>query len=282
MAMIGADTSLGSTAVQPADEEKKFKISLAAWSLHNTFRTQWYNFDLPRVCREDFGIDGLEFVNQFFDLPNYSSLKELKRRADHYGVNLLLIMVDNEGDMSHPDKKERMQAAINHRKWVDIAHFLGCHSIRCNLGHNDEGTPEERIERAAESFSSLLEYSEESGLDILIENHGGISSLPDKLISLMKQVNNPRFGVLPDFGNFYEVDKYEAMKALMPYAKKAVSAKCYDFEPDGSHRHHDLDRMMEIVLASGYSGYVGIEFEGRNQDEWEGVLACKKLLERHR
>jgi L-ribulose-5-phosphate 3-epimerase len=280
MAAVGATASLSSAAAQDSGQEKKFKISLAAWSLHNTFRTLWHNFDLPRICSEDFGLDGLEFVSNFFDLPSYASITELKRRAEHYGVNMLLIMVDSEGDMSHPDRKERMQAATNHRKWVDIAHFLGCHSIRCNFGYNQVGTPDERVDRAAESFNALLEYSEGSALNVIIENHGGVSSMPDKLISLMKKVDNPRFGTLPDFGNFTEVDKFEGIKALMPYAKKAVSAKCYDFEPDGSHKPYSLDRMMEIVLAAGYNGYVGIEFEGHN-NAWEGVMACKRILERH-
>ena len=280
LAAMGANTPLSGAAAQASSRENKFKISMAAWSLHRTFRTTWFNLDLPRICREDFGIDGLEFVSNFFDLPNYQYLKELKKRAENNGVKLLLIMVDSEGDMSHPERKERLQAATNHHKWVDIAHFLGCHSIRCNFGYDRQGTPDERVDRAAESFSSLLEYSEGSGLNIIIENHGGVSSMPDKLLSLMKKVDHPRFGTLPDFGNFTEVDKYEGVKALMPYAK-AVSAKCYDFEPDGSHKPFDLDRMMEIVLAAGYDGYVGIEFEGLRQDEWEGVLACKKILERH-
>ena len=281
LATVGATSTLNSAYAQVGGQGgKKFKISLAAWSLHKTFSRTWYNLDLPRICREDFSLDGLEFVSNFFDLPSYQYLRELKRRAGHNGVNLLLIMVDSEGDMSHPDRKERVQAATNHRKWVDIAHYLGCHSIRCNFSYNQVGTPDERVDRAAESFNWLLEYSEGSELNILIENHGGVSSMPDKLVSLMKKVDNPRFGTLPDFGNFTEVDKYEGVKALMPYAR-AVSAKCYDFEPDGSHKHFDLGRMMEIVLASGYRGYVGIEFEGLYQNEWEGVLACKKILERH-
>ena len=281
LAAVGTAAPLNSAGTQAGGQgERKFKISLAAWSLHKTFGRTWYNLDLPRICREDFGLDGLEFVSIFFDLPSYQYLRELKRRAEHNGVNMLMIMVDSEGDMSHPDRKERVQAATNHRKWLDIAHFLGCRSIRCNFGYNQVGTPDERVDRAAESFNRLLEYSGGSGLNILIENHGGVSSMPDKLISLMKKIDNPRFGTLPDFGNFTEVDKYEGVKALLPYAG-AVSAKCYDFEPDGSHKPYDLDRMMEIVLASGYRGYVGIEFEGLYQDEWEGVLACKQILERH-
>ena len=261
--------------------EKKFKISLAAWSLNRTFRTTWTNLDLPRIAREEFGLDGLEFVNSFFDLPNYHYLRELKRRAGHHGVNLLLIMVDREGDMSHEDRQEREQAAINHRKWVDIAHYLGCHSIRCNAGYTRVGTVDERVARAAESFRLLVEYADQAGINVIIENHGGYSSMPEKLVSLIKQVGHPRFGTLPDFGNFPpEIDRFEAVKKLMPYAK-AVSAKCYDFAPDGSHPAFDMDRMVETVLATGYSGYIGIEFEGQQMSPHDGVMACKRVLERH-
>ena len=281
LSAIDAETNLTKAFAQGAGPKKKFKISLAAWSLHRTFKKSWFNLDLPRICREEFGIDGLEFVNTFFGLPLYSYLKDLKKRAADYGVHLVLIMVDNEGNLSHQDKAERMQAVVNHRKWVDIADFLGCHAIRCNFGRSKVGTPQEIVSRSAESIRALVEYADQAGINVLVENHGGISSIPKHVISLVKQVDHPRFGTLPDFGNFPdEIDKYEAIKALMPYAK-AVSAKCYDFEPDGTHKAFDLDRMIEIVLAAGYHGYVGIEFEGKRQSQHDGVLACKALLQRH-
>jgi len=190
-------------------------------------------------------------------------------------------MVDGEGDMSHPDKAERRQAVINHRKWIDIASFLGCHAIRANAGYVEEGSLEERADRCAESFSSLMEYANQCGMEVTIENHGKFSSDPEWLTSVMKKVNNPRFGTLPDFGNFPpEMDKYEAVRKLMPYAL-AVSAKCYDFDQAGNHAAFDLGRMMEIVLAAGYHGFVGIEFEGEKNTPYEGVLACKKALEKY-
>ncbi|MBN2290544.1 MAG: sugar phosphate isomerase/epimerase [Candidatus Glassbacteria bacterium] len=289
-AAAGALAALGAAAgrAEAAPEQtgssagKKFKISLAGWSINSTFRKEWTCLDLPRIVREEFGLDGLEFVNSHFDLPLFGYLKDLKQRAADYGVELVLIMCDNEGDMSSEDKQERMQAAINHRKWVDIAHFLGCHAIRGNFGYTKAGTAEERIARCAESYRSLVEYADTAGMNVLIENHGGLSSYPETVVSLMKLVNHPRFGTLPDFGNFApEVDKYQAIEALMPWAK-AVSVKCVDFEPDGSHPAWDLDRMVEIVLAAGYRGFFGIEAGSRQGRHKENVLACKALLERHR
>ena len=284
LAALGAQDHLieSASANTGSPAGKKVKISLAAWSLNSTFKKEWTNLDLPRIVGEELGLDGLEFVNSHFDLPRYGYLKDLKKRAGDYGVDLVLIMCDGEGDMSHEDKNERRQAAVNHRKWVDIAHYLGCHAIRGNFGYTKAGTPEERIARCAESYRSLVEYADAADMNVLVENHGGLSSYPEHLVSLMKQVDHPRFGTLPDFGNFArEVDKYQGIEALMPWAK-GVSVKCVDFEPDGTHPAWDLDRMIKIVLDSGYRGFFGIEAGSRQGRHRENVLACKALLDRYR
>jgi len=172
-----------------------------------------------------------------------------------------------------------VQAARNHRKWVDIAAVMGCHAIRCNI-QGDESDPNAMRERAAESLGLLLEYAGGAGVDIVLENHGGLSSNAAWLASLVELVNSPHLGTLPDFGNFPpEADKYDSVARLMPHAK-AVSAKCYDFGPDGNESSIDFARMIEIVKAAGYRGYVGIEFEGERLSEREGILSAKALLER--
>ncbi|MEE8586899.1 MAG: sugar phosphate isomerase/epimerase family protein [Acidobacteriota bacterium] len=259
---------------------KRFRISLAAWSVHKAFFAgDMKMIDQPAFCRE-MGIEGLELVNSFFPSPQYAYLQEFRRAARENGVETLLIMCDREGDMAHPERRDRMQASKNHRKWVDIAHTLGCHSIRCNSGSGRRGD-KQAIQRAAESFYPLCEYAAQAGLNVVIENHGGLSSFADDLIQLMEAVGLPNFGTLPDFGNFPEgIDRYQSVKKMMPYAK-AVSAKCYDFDPQsGEETKIDYTKMMDIVLSSGYSGWVGIEYEGGRLSEKEGVAACRKLLER--
>ncbi|OGG01122.1 MAG: hypothetical protein A3F83_13405 [Candidatus Glassbacteria bacterium RIFCSPLOWO2_12_FULL_58_11] len=286
LAAGGALAALGEALPAKADAaagEKKFKISLAAWSLHNEFRTTWTNLDLPMIAREEFGLEGVEFVNSFFEAPRLVYLKELRKRADHYGVELVLIMCDGEGDMAHEDQREREQAVISHYKWVDAAHFLGCKAIRGNAGYTTAGTVDERVKRCAGSYRKLCEYADQAGINVLIENHGGFSSIPEKMLAIMKQVDHPRIGTLPDFGNFPpEVDRFAAIKALLPYASTSVSAKCYDFDAQGRHIAFDMDRMIKEVIDSGYhSGYIGIEFEGEKTSPHDGVLACKKYLERY-
>jgi sugar phosphate isomerase/epimerase len=255
------------------------KISLAAWSLHNAFFAKELDqLGMLKTCAE-LGIHGFELVNTFFPSPQYAYLRHVRKQAGEMGVELLLIMCDLEGFMAHEEKEKRVQAARNHRKWVDIAAVMGCHAIRCNI-QGDESEPNAMRERAAESLGLLLDYAAGTGVDIVLENHGGLSSNAAWLASLVELVGNPHLGTLPDFGNFPpDADRYEGVATLMPHAK-AVSAKCYDFGPDGAETTIDFGRMIEIVTGAGYRGFVGIEFEGGRLSEREGIVAAKALLER--
>jgi sugar phosphate isomerase/epimerase len=200
------------------------------------------------------------------------------------GTQGVLIMCDGEGMMGHSDRAVRMKAAANHRKWVDFAAELGCHSIRTNMYPDKNPTTPGEIDAflryCAESFTNLCEYARPLNLNVIVENHGGISSNPEVVVRLMKAVDLPNFGVLPDFGNFPTgIDRYEAVRKLMPYAR-GVSFKCYDFNSDDRETTIDMDRMMKIVLEAGYHNWVGIEFEGNRLTEFEGVQAAKSFLDR--
>ena len=255
------------------------KISLAAWSLHKAFFAKEVDqLGMLDTCAE-LGITGFELVNTFFPSPQYAYLRHMKKRADAAGVELPLIMCDLEGDLGHPERDKRLQAAHNHRKWIDIAAVLGCHAIRVNA-RGDESDPAAMRDRCAEALTPLLDYAAGTGVDVMIENHGGLSSDPDWLCSLMELVNSPQLGTLPDFGNFPpETDRYSAIEKLMRHAK-AVSAKCYDFGADGDETKIDFARMMQIVKDAGYRGFVGIEYEGERLAERDGIVACKSLLDR--
>jgi L-ribulose-5-phosphate 3-epimerase len=263
----------------------EFKISLAEWSLHKALQKgEMTNLDFPSVAREKYGIDAVEFVNQFFkDKAHDSSyLKELKKRANDNGVTCVLIMCDGENNLGSDDQAARTKAVDFHKAWVDAAVELGCHSIRINTGSNYSPS---KLDTIADGCSRLTEYGVSQNINIIVENHGGPSSDPDALIALMKKVNSPRFGTLPDFGNFaknkrgiYTIDVYDAIARMMPYAK-GVSAKSYDFDSGGREAHLDFTRILKIVTDSGYHGHVGIEYEGSKLGEPEGIIATKKLLE---
>lgn len=272
-----------------AQDEKGplFKISLAEWSFHRALSARKMdNLDFAKTAKDDFGIDAVEYVNQFFKdkAKNQSYLMDMKQRADDLGVKSLLIMIDAEGNLGDADEKKRVQAVENHFKWVEAAQFLGCHSIRVNA--HSKGTPEEQMKLAADGLRRLAEFAVSHKLNVLVENHGGLSSNGQWLSGVMKMVDLPNCGTLPDFGNFpasgkQSYDRYQGVTELMPFAK-AVSAKTHDFDAQGNETHTDYRKMMKIVLAAGYHGYVGIEYEGSKLPEPEGVRLSKALLEKVR
>jgi sugar phosphate isomerase/epimerase len=264
---------------------RKFRISLAEWSIHRAIGSRMItNLDFPRIAREQFGIEGLEFVNGLWEAPTQDYVSELKKNMAQTGTKGVMIMCDGEGLMGHSDRAARLKAADNHRKWIDIAAELGCHAIRTNMYPDKQpSTPAEIaqfIEYCADSFRRLCEYAKGAGINVMIENHGGISSDPAVVTRLMKTVDLPNFGTLPDFGNFpKEIDRYDAIAKLMPFAKGA-SFKCYNFGPDGKETTMDMDRIMKTVLDAGYHNWVGIEFEGERVSEFEGIQAAKRYLDR--
>jgi sugar phosphate isomerase/epimerase len=270
-----------------ADAEPLYKISLAEWSLHRTLRAGTLDaLDFPRAAKEDYGIDAVEYVNQFFrdKAGDQQYLGDLKKRAADLGVKSVLIMIDGEGALGHAEEARRKQAVENHYKWVEAARFLGCHSIRVNA--QSSGTYEEQLGRAAEGLRQLAEFGAKHEINIIVENHGGLSSNGAWLAAVIKKVDHPRCGTLPDFGNFRlgrgeEYDRYQGVRELMPFAK-GVSAKSHDFDEQGNETRTDYRRMMKIVLDAGYRGYVGIEYEGSRLSEPEGIKATKTLLERVR
>lgn len=260
-----------------------YRISLAQWSLHRTLRAGELDpLDFPVFTRERFGLDAVEYVNTFFAdrAPDHLYLNELRRRADGAGVRSLLIMVDGEGRLGDPDHDARAQAVERHRPWVDAAARLGCHSIRVNAA--SEGTREEAAALVADGLARLTDYAAAVGLNVIVENHGGLSSDAAWLAGVIRRVDHPSCGTLPDFGNFTLADgsRYDAycgVAELMPFAR-AVSAKSYDFDEHGNETSIDYRRMMEIVVDAGYDGYVGIEYEGDRLPEVEGIETTRDLL----
>lgn len=260
-----------------------FKISLAGWSLHLAFFSKKLDYlEFPVIARRDYGIGAVEHVNQFWkDKANDRDyLNGLKTRAADNGVTNVLIMCDNEGHLGDPDDAKRGQAADNHRKWLDAAKFLGCHSIRVNA--HSVGSREEQARLAADGLRKLSEFAQPLGLNVIVENHGGNSSDGGWLSGVIKSVGLPNCGTLPDFGNFKEYDRYKGVDEMMPFAK-GVSAKSNVFNDKGDEAETDYVKMMDIVVKKhGYHGFVGIEYEGRALSEPDGIRATKALLERIR
>lgn len=272
--------------VLAAQERGRFAISLAQWSLHRTLKAGTItNLDFPRVAQEDFGISAVEYVNQFFkeQARDMAYLKDLQSRTQTLGVKNVLIMVDGEGMLGHPEDAERAKTVDNHKQWVEAAKFLDCRAIRVNAA--SRGSREEQEKFAADGLRALCEFADPHGISVIVENHGGLSSDGSWLASVIKRTGHPRAGTLPDFGNFRisreeEYDRYKGVAELMPFAK-GVSAKSNEFDADGNDTGTDYERMLDIVIASDYRGHIGIEYEGRTLSEADGIKATKALLERH-
>ncbi len=269
-----------------------FEISLAEWSLHVAIRDKktMTNLDFPKVARRDFAIGAVEYVNQLFmdKAKDQKYLNTLKDICDGEGVKSILIMCDREGNLGDPDNAKRKLAVENHHKWADAAKFLGCHSIRVNAATGNQGSYEEQQKRAADGLSSLSDYCTPLNLNVIVENHGGLSSNGAWLAGVMKLAGRETIGTLPDFGNFVidrktgeEYDRYKGTEELMPFAK-GVSAKAHEFDEQGNETSTDYLRIMKIVKEAGYRGHVGVEFEGGKMDEYAGIRLTKALLEKVR
>lgn len=284
-AQLGSGFALGQTVF--AKKDPPFLISLAEWSLHRAlFAQRLDNLDFAKTAKQDFGITAIEYVNQFFKdkARDLKYLGEMKKRAHDLDVKILLIMIDGEGALGDPDKIKRTQAVENHYKWVEAAEFLGCHSIRVNA--HSSGSYDEQIEYASEGLRRLTEFGAKNKTNVIVENHGGLSSNGSWLSSVIKKVGHRGCGTLPDFGNFnlgggQQYDRYKGVSEMMPFAK-AVSAKSHDFDDSGNETRIDYRRMIKIVNAAGYKGHLGIEYEGDRLSEPDGIRATKRLLEQIR
>jgi sugar phosphate isomerase/epimerase len=271
-----AGTGLGSVTLadgaegKPARAAAQDDISIAQWALVREVREGvWKTIDFPKIAREVFDINGIEFVNTLFEVPTYSYLRTLRRNAEKHEVAMVLIMVDNEGETCDPGKEERIQTVINHRKWIDIAKYLGCHSIRTNCRGPRDVPKDQALDWAADCYNRLLEYAANAGIGVLIENHGGLSNDADWMVSLFEKVDNPCFGSYPDWRSpGREFDNYEYLRKMLPYA----GGMSYRNQPT----EEQTAKMIKLCQDSGYRGWYGIESSGRDE-----IRRGKELLQKY-
>ncbi len=288
---LAAGVAIGGLSLASSCSEQRplFSISLAQWSLNRRLFSGDLNaLDFPQFAKSNFGITAVEYVNQFFmdKAQDRAWLGDLKSRCDGEGVRSLLIMCDREGNLGDPDTAARTMAVENHYKWVEAAQFLGCHSVRVNAG--SAGTYDEQRALATDGLRRLSEFAADFDLNVIVENHGGLSSNGQWLAAVISGVGLDNCGTLPDFGNFFitrqppdEYDRYRGVTELMPFAK-GVSAKSYGFDAEGNETTIDYRRMLRIVLDAGYRGHVGVEWEGMAPGDVEGIRLTQQLLERIR
>ena len=263
--------------------EDLFNISLAQWSNHRALRKgDFNNMAWPEYTKKTYGITALEYVNQFFKdkAKDAAYLGELKKRVSDLGMTNVLIMVDGEGSLGAGTDASRQKTVDQHKQWVEAAKFLGCHSIRVN-SHGEGATDDEKAANCVKGLTALSSFAEDHQINVIVENHGGLSSNGAWMSKVLADVGLDNCGSLPDFGNFHGYDRYKGMEELMPFAK-GVSAKSHDFDEHGEETKTDFKKMLGIMLKHKYHGYVGVEYEGGKLSEDEGIKATKALLEKCR
>jgi len=292
--LMGAGALAASPLLAHGTREKALQISLAQWSLHRSFNKGDLDpVDFASIAMEKYNIDAVEYVNGLYPGKGKDEnfWSQMKTRSDDAGVKNLVMMVDDEGELGAASEKKRLQAVENHYKWVHAAKLLGCHTVRVNAF----GDSDREIYRMAimDGMSRLADYASGVDMNIVIENHGLFSSDGALIAGIIKEVNRPNFGSFPDFGNWClsakwgttqgecdkVYDRYKGVAELLPYAK-AVSAKSYNFDEQGEDRKIDYYKMMKIVKESDYKGYIGIEYEGTEKSEHEGILITKELMKK--
>ena len=287
--------SAAALAAMPAASAAKPQagISLAAWSFSGSFfQGKWKLLEMPGILRDRLGIPALEHVNQFFENPTLNYLQKLKKAFADHGVKSTILMVDHEGSTAAVEKAERKQAEIQHRKWIDTAHYLDCESVRINVygGPPDWKQDKDLVDRAAETIHWMLDYAKGSGLNIIVENHGRSSSDPDVLVALVKKVNHPKFGLLCDLGNWNKGDdRYANVRKTLPYAR-GLSVK--GMLGENVDPAFDMEKLVRTALDNGYSGWWGLEVgprvprdsklsaDERFELEVKTILAAKALVNR--
>ena len=280
--------------------EPFFKLSLAQWSMHKMI---WDDGVDPYSFAEkakEWGFEGLEYVSALYykELEPLDFSKEAmaafveksNAEATKHGMKNLLIMIDGQGDLATADAAKRKAAVENHFKWVDAAAAMGCHGIRVNLAGSTD--PEKWTSSAVDGLTQLATYAKGKNINVMVENHGGLSSNAAKLAEVMSKVDMDNCGTLPDFGNFCirrndpedwgsgcaeMYDIYKGIEELMPHAL-AVSAKSHDFDENGNETQIDYTRVLQIVKDAGYTGFIGVEYEGSVLGEEAGIIATRDLL----
>jgi len=274
-------------------KELFFKISLAQWSLHRSFNANKLKAEeFPVIAMDQFGINAVEYVNSLYSkyAENSAFWNDLNQRAKDHGVRNLLVMVDDEGELGNTNDKKRKKAVENHYKWVDAAKILECHSIRVNGFGN--GSKEETGNALVDGMGALGEYAAKAGINVVLENHGLYTSDGKWVVDVLTRIGKDNCGALPDFGNFCTArkwgstqdgtcpevyDRYLGVREMMPFAK-GVSAKSYRFDENGQETTIEYGKMLQIVKEAGFTGYIGIEYEGSELSEPDGIVATKKLL----
>ncbi len=300
-------------------KQNKFDLALQIYSFASLlFQNKLDILEFPEMIKEIYKINGAEYWSIAFmgKEKDKNFLRELNSRSKDQEVENLIILVDNVDlktmengpSLASSKKDEREESIAFHKNWIDVASEIGCHSIRVNL-RSDEPDTNKILDNSSESILSLIDHSKSQGVNVVVENHGGITGDADWVVNLMKNINSNFVGTLPDFGSYNfcvkrgelnfegltgkcedQYDKYKGVEKLLPFAK-GVSAKTHEFNSLGEETSTDYSRMIDIISDSSYEGFITIEYEGAMMkmfggkgdylDPHQGVEATQSLIKKY-
>jgi sugar phosphate isomerase/epimerase len=254
--------------------------SLAAYSYRDLLTG-----NSPKLTLEDFindcaemGLEGTELTSYYFPpnaTPKY--LRALKQQAFRLGLDISGTAVGN--NFCYPPGEKRDQDLQLVRRWVDNAEILGAPVIRIFSGQAQSGqSPTDAHRLAVEGMEESCAYAGEHGVFLALENHGGLTADAEGLLSLVRDVKSPWFGVNLDTGNFHSDDIYGDLAKLAPYAVN-VQVKVVVSGPDGKKRPSDFKRLAKILHDAAYRGYVALEFEEKGDPREECPKYIRELRE---
>jgi sugar phosphate isomerase/epimerase len=241
--------------------------------------------DFPRIVSERYGISKIELCQMHVLSQDAAYLAGVKEALGEAGVSVENMPID-VGNISLENPDWRAEDIAEIKTWIDVAEYMDSPCVRVNSGHpggvvfGPAEMGEIDLSVTIASYRELAAYCQSKGMVLLLENHWGISADPHNIIRLVEGVASPAFKLCPDFGNFSDEVRYQALEMMFPHAAM-VHAKTYDFSDAGGQEGYDFGRCMEIVKASGYDGPISIEFEGEQGDAYEGIALTKALIERY-
>ncbi len=259
-----------------------FEISLVESSFARSFAEHSFaHLDFARIARNELEISAVEYVSSFFGmpLPDDKVLESMNKRAAEHEVRQLLVMLDDQGRIAAAEARQRQRALQNHRRWVEVARSLGCHSIQ--IDPTSHGDAAEQQKRAVDGAAALCEYAGQLKINVLLGNYGGVSADAQWVAGVVNAVALPCCGVLPQLGPLKADRDYNDLAGLAPLAR-GITLRTSAFDDSGQETSIDVPRALQTILTAGYRGYIGIHYDGKTLDEMQGIRATKRLLEQFR
>ena len=294
--LASAAVAAGSAATLPLATEaaapkprNRVQLAIASYS--------YWHFREPKVTIEQvvekaaaLGVAGVDVLHRQMDLPEKEPLTadhrgylaRLKRHAVRHGVSYCCLSIHQ--DFVDPDPAF-LKAQVEHtKKCIEIAYALGIGVVRINSGRwntiksfddlmKARGlepilpgyTEDDGFKWCVDSLNQCIPKAEECGVTLAVENHWGLTRSPEGLLRIAKEITSPWVGVMLDTGNFLE-DPYDKLAMVAPKAVY-VQAKTYFGGGEWYTLNLDYPRIAKILATAGYTGWVALEMEGKENPD---------------